>query len=53
VGRNVTFPGKDDPRAVAVAVSEIVHNGLDAEAATRVLMETRGKDMDAITRYFV
>ena len=51
VGRNVTFPGKDDPRAVAVAVNEIVHRGLDAEAATRVLMETRGKDMDAITRY--
>lgn len=51
VGRNVTFPGNDDPRAVAVAVNEIVHRGLDAEAATKVLMDTRGRDMDAITRY--
>ncbi len=51
VGRNVTFPGNDDPRAVAVAVSEIVHRGLDAAAATEVLMDTRGKEMDALTRY--
>lgn len=51
VGRNVTFPGNDDPRAVAVAVSEIVHRGLDAGAATEVLMDTRGKDMGALTRY--
>lgn len=51
VGRNVTFPGDDDPRAVAAAVNEIVHRGLDAEAATKVLMDTRSKEMDAITRY--
>ena len=51
VGRNVSFPGSDDPRAVAVAVSEIVHTGVSAEEAVQVLMNTRGQGMDDITRY--
>jgi len=51
VGRNVSFPGSDDPRAVAVAVSEIVHAGASAEEAVQILMNTRGQGMDDITRY--
>ena len=27
IGRNVLYPGADDPRAVAAAVSAIVHEG--------------------------
>jgi len=50
VGRNVTFPGKDDPRAVALAVSGIVHGGLSAQEAADRLAEARGQEMDRFTR---
>jgi DhnA family fructose-bisphosphate aldolase class Ia len=50
VGRNVTFPGKDDPRAVALAVSGIVHRGLSAEEALALLVAARGQEMDRFTR---
>jgi len=51
VGRNVLYPGADDPFAVANAVDGIVHRGWDTDAATAALEEQRGKDMDAITRW--
>jgi len=50
VGRNVTFPGKDDPRAVALAVDAIVHRGFSAEQAAGYLAEVRGRGMDRFTR---
>ena len=46
VGRNVTFPYRDDPYAVSLAVSGIVHRGYDVDEAIRRLMENRGRDMD-------
>jgi len=51
VGRNVHHPGKDDPRAVALAISGIIHQGFSAEKAVDYLMENRGLDMDFLTRY--
>ncbi|MDD5502766.1 MAG: hypothetical protein PHH26_04795 [Candidatus Thermoplasmatota archaeon] len=52
VGRNVTFPGKDDPYAAAGAISKIVHAGYPADKAVSHLMESRGKNMDFLSRYF-
>jgi DhnA family fructose-bisphosphate aldolase class Ia len=50
VGRNVTFPGRDDPRAVARAVAGIVHRGWDAAAAVASLPAARDTDLDFFTR---
>lgn len=52
VGRNVHHPGADDPLAVSLAVTGIVHDGLDAEQAMERLMSSRGQEMDAIAKYF-
>lgn len=51
VGRNVTFPGDEDPLAVALAVWGIVHEGLTFEEARARLDEVRGRDMDLLARY--
>jgi len=51
VGRNVTFCGDDDPYAVAVAISKVVHEGLSAEQAVALLMKTRDQGIDALTRW--
>lgn len=51
VGRNVTFPGKEDPLAVALAVDGIVHRGFTAEQAAAHLREVRGRGMDRFTRW--
>jgi len=50
VGRNVTFPGKDDPRAVALAVCGVVHRGLSAAQAGERLAAVRGQEMERFTR---
>lgn len=50
VGRNVTFPGQDDPLAVALAVSAIVHRGFSASEAAGYLAEVRGREMDRFAR---
>lgn len=51
VGRNVTFPGREDPLAVALAVRGVVYDGLTDEQAMRRLAEIRGRDMDMLSRY--
>ncbi len=51
VGRNVTFPGDEDPLAVALAVSGIVHEGLTFHEAQARLHEVRGRDMDLLAPY--
>lgn len=51
VGRNVTFPGTDDPLAVALAVAGIVHAGDSQDAAVSRLMDSRDQNMDALTRW--
>jgi len=50
VGRSVTYPGREDPRAVAEAVYAIVHRGVSAEAAVAELAQTRGRDLDRFSR---
>lgn len=51
VGRNVLFPGEDDPLAIALAVSQIVHRGVTAEKALQHVADARGREMDALTRW--
>jgi DhnA family fructose-bisphosphate aldolase class Ia len=51
VGRNVTFPGDEDPAAVARAIDDIVHHGASAEDAVAVTLAHRDEEMDFLTRY--
>jgi DhnA family fructose-bisphosphate aldolase class Ia len=51
VGRNVHHPGDDDPLAVALAINGIVHKGYDLDQAVECLMESRGKEMDRLSKY--
>lgn len=51
VGRNVTFPGREDPAVVAQAINDIIHRGLTAEAAVAVTMDSRDKALDFLTSY--
>lgn len=46
VGRNVTFPGFEDPAAVANAIFAIVHAGVSGDDAIDITMTRRGKKMD-------
>lgn len=49
VGRNVLYPGPEDPFAVAEAVSKIVHEGVTAEQALRCVESARGLNMNRLT----
>jgi len=51
VGRNILYPGPDDPHATAAAVHCIVHSGFSAEQAADFIIERRGENMDALTRW--
>jgi DhnA family fructose-bisphosphate aldolase class Ia len=51
VGRNVTFPGVDDPAAVAQALDDIVHKGISADEATERTSTYRDHALDGLTRY--
>jgi hypothetical protein len=52
VGRNVLYPGPEDPSAVADAVSRIVHRGYTIEQAKAHIGDAHGRDMDRLTKYF-
>ncbi|MBY9018925.1 MAG: hypothetical protein KGD66_08850 [Candidatus Lokiarchaeota archaeon] len=49
VGRSLLYPGFDDPRAVALAVSKIFHEHESTENAVKFLVENRGKEMDFLS----
>ncbi|NIM95979.1 MAG: aldolase [Anaerolineales bacterium] len=51
VGRNVTFPGREDPGAVAQGIWEIVHQGMSIEDALETTMKSRDRDLDFLTSY--
>ena len=51
VGRNVTYPGPDDPLAVALAINEIVHDMITADQAVALLMSKRDDNLDALTKW--
>ncbi|HSE95409.1 MAG TPA: hypothetical protein VLD61_05925 [Methylomirabilota bacterium] len=44
IGRNVLYPGDDDPRAIAAATAAIIHEDSDLEAALAIMEAERGKD---------
>ncbi len=44
VGRNILFPGNDDPAAVMYAVYQTVHNGLSAMEALEEMIKVRNKN---------
>jgi DhnA family fructose-bisphosphate aldolase class Ia len=44
IGRNVIFPGPDDPRAMAAAVAALVHDRSDVRGAQGVMVAERGKE---------
>ncbi|MHA1343145.1 MAG: class I fructose-bisphosphate aldolase, partial [Promethearchaeota archaeon] len=49
LGRNLLFPGFDDPRAVGLAVSKIIKNNISTEEAVKILAKNRGQKMDFLT----
>ncbi|NDJ60265.1 MAG: aldolase [Chloroflexi bacterium] len=51
VGRNVTFPGADDPAAVAQALQQIVHHGASAQDAIEITMNYRDTQLDFLTQH--
>jgi DhnA family fructose-bisphosphate aldolase class Ia len=50
VGRGVTFPGPEDPRAVTAAAGTIVHQGASVKAALAHGHEARGVEFDRFNR---
>lgn len=51
VGRNVTFPGPEDPAAVGQAIYGIVHERASADEAIETTMARRDHKMNALTAY--
>lgn len=49
VGRNVLYPGQEDPSAVSEAVSRIVHQNYTIEQALRHITNVRGRDLQKLT----
>lgn len=48
IGRNVLYPGADDPRAVAAAVSAVIHGDAGVDEALAAMEAERGKDPELI-----
>jgi DhnA family fructose-bisphosphate aldolase class Ia len=48
IGRNVLYPGADDPRAIAAAVAAIVHDGGTTDDALAAMEAERGKDLELV-----
>jgi hypothetical protein len=51
VGRNVSFPGLEDPAAVAQAISDIVHKGISPDEAIEVTMGHRDHKRGFLLQY--
>jgi len=49
VGRNILFPGYDDPLAVALAIGEIIHKKKSVLEALATLKSNRGVELDYLT----
>ncbi|MFX1357600.1 MAG: hypothetical protein ACFFA8_09955 [Promethearchaeota archaeon] len=48
-GRNILYPGDDDPRAVSLGVSNIIHHSYSVEEAIATIAQNRGKEMEFLT----
>jgi len=53
VGRNILFPGYDDPLAVTLGISKIVHDQETAENAVKFLAQNRGINFDYFNSLFL
>ncbi len=51
VGRNILFPGKEDPLAAALAVNQVVHNGFSKDQAIDYIMKNRDQNMDVLSKF--
>jgi len=51
VGRNVLYPGEEDPLAVAEAAGLIIHSGWTVDEAMNSFAANRGRDLDRVSRY--
>ncbi|MHB8336263.1 MAG: Cgl0159 family (beta/alpha)8-fold protein [Ignavibacteriaceae bacterium] len=51
VGRNVTFVKQDDPRAVALSLSMIIHKDYPVEKALEYIEKNRGNELDFFSKY--
>ncbi|HEX8285882.1 MAG TPA: hypothetical protein VF588_21170 [Pyrinomonadaceae bacterium] len=49
VGRNILYPGDDDPLAVIDSVGRVIHEGLTVEQALDHQASQRGRDADWLT----
>jgi DhnA family fructose-bisphosphate aldolase class Ia len=52
VGRNVLFPGPEDPLVVAQAAGSIIHHRLSVERALEGQEAWRGRDLNQVAGYF-
>ena len=52
VGRNVLYPGQEDPLVVAQAAGLIIHQDFTVEEALDAQESGRGRDVDKIAGYF-
>jgi DhnA family fructose-bisphosphate aldolase class Ia len=48
IGRNVLYPGAEDPRAVAAAVAAVIHEGAGVDEALAAMDAERGKDLELV-----
>ena len=51
VGRNVLYPGQDDPLAVGTVISEIIHHGIGPDEALGRLPRYQDQGIDILTQY--
>lgn len=51
VGRNVLYPGNEDPRAMAEAAGGVVHAGWSADEALAAMAAIRGSEMDFLQEF--
>lgn len=50
VGRNVLYPGAEDPLAVAEAIGRIIHQNHSVEQALEIMPTFRGRELDWLAR---
>lgn len=51
VGRNILFPGKEDPLAVALAVNGVVHQSYSVDEAVACIAKNRGVNMGLFKKF--
>ncbi len=50
VGRNMLYPGYDDPLAVTLSLADLIHNYTTAENCVKAIRDNRGKNIDYLTK---